>query len=118
MVLPSARLRPAGTDLKNFPRRAGSWGTALHQSVERRGFESTPVGEISVTAYGPDALRGDLEGRYRPTVSALAGHDVTEHTTFSARHTTGYVAGGREDRPLVIAPLIRRRASSVLTQRY
>ena len=34
--------------------------------------------------------------------SPLAGRDVTEHTTSSARHTTGYLAAGGEDRPLII----------------
>jgi len=35
-------------------------------------------------------------------LSALAGRDITEHSTSSARHTTGYLAGGRDDGPLLI----------------
>ena len=31
-----------------------------------------------------------------------AGGEITEHTTSSARHTTGYLACGDEDRPLMI----------------
>jgi pimeloyl-ACP methyl ester carboxylesterase len=34
--------------------------------------------------------------------TTLAGREVTEHTTSSVRHTTGYLACGGEDRPLMI----------------
>jgi pimeloyl-ACP methyl ester carboxylesterase len=34
--------------------------------------------------------------------SALPGRELTEHTISTARHTTGYIASGREDRPLMI----------------
>src|SRR5512132_154301 len=34
--------------------------------------------------------------------SALPGRELTEHTISTARHTTGYIASGREDGPLMI----------------
>ena len=34
--------------------------------------------------------------------SARPGRELTEHTISTARHTTGYIASGREDGPLMI----------------
>src|SRR5262245_54537071 len=34
--------------------------------------------------------------------TSRAGREITEHTTSSARHTTGYLACGDKDRPLMI----------------
>src|SRR5262245_19464405 len=60
------------------------------------------------TAQGPDVRANRWEppvrmpDRRRPMLSTLAGRDVAEHTMSTARHTTGYIACGGEDRPLLI----------------
>jgi hypothetical protein len=38
--------------------------------------------------------------------SALPGRELTKHTISTARHTTGYIASGREDRRLMIFSLL------------
>src|SRR4030095_12019594 len=63
---------------------------------------SSSTGGIALCGKGLHVSVEEGPERRPPMSSMLAGREVTEHTESTAHHTTGYIAAGGKDRPLII----------------